>query len=222
MPPDDTSTASDATDTGTSTDTSTTTDTATTTAPDSTDTGGADDTSTVAEIAAVAAELGITPGQLKGRLEASKKWEQRAKKADEDAEAARRAAMSDQERAVEEARNAGKADAASEYGQRVAAAELRAALTGLVPDPTAIVEDLNLAKFVNEDGSVNTDEVARVRSTYEGVKPTFQGSADAGAQGGTVTEPTLDEQIAAAEKAGNVRLVMQLQNRKLTAPAASS
>lgn len=221
MPPDDTSTATDAPDTDAPIDT---TDTAPASPPaaDSTDTGDADDTSTVAEIAAVAAELGITPGQLKGRLEASKKWEQRAKKADEDADAARRAAMSDQERAVEEARNAGKAAAASEFGQRVAAAELRAALTGLVPDPTAIVEDLNLAKFVNEDGTVNTDEVARVRSTYEGVKPTFQGSADAGAQGGTVTEPTLEEQIAAAQKDGNLRLVMQLQNRKLAATAASS
>jgi len=129
--------------------------------------------------------------------------------------------MSDQERAVEEARNAGKAAAASEFGQRVAAAELRAALTGLVPDPTAIVEDLNLAKFVNEDGTVNTDEVARVRSTYEGVKPTFQGSADAGAQGGTVTEPTLDEQITAAEKVGDWATAGVLKNQKLAAIASS-
>jgi len=221
MPPDDTSTATDAPDTDAPTSTTDTAPAPPPPATDSTDTGDADDTSTVAEIAAVAAELGITPGQLKGRLEASKKWEQRAKKADEDADAARRAAMSDQERAVEEARNAGKAAAASEFGQRVAAAELRAALTGLVPDPTAIVEDLNLAKFVNEDGTVNTDEVARVRSTYEGVKPTFQGSADAGAQGGTVTEPTLDEQITAAEKVGDWATAGVLKNQKLAAIASS-
>lgn len=42
-----------------------------------TDTGNGD--ATLAEIKALADELGITPGQLKGRLEASKKWEQRAK-----------------------------------------------------------------------------------------------------------------------------------------------
>lgn len=220
MPPDDTSTSpSDATDTATTPDT--TTDTPPSSTPDSNDTGGADETSTVAEIAAIAAELGITPGQLKGRLEASRKWEQRAKKADEDAEAARQAAMSDQERAVEDAKKAGRAEAVSELGQRIAAAELRAALTGLVPDPSLIVEDVNLAKFVTDDGEVDNDAVAAFRAKYLGQKPSFQGSADGGPQGDSTQEPTLDEQIAAAQKAGNTRLVMQLQNRKLTALATS-
>lgn len=61
--------------------------TSTTDAAAGTDTGtaatdtttAADADSTIAEIKALADELGITPGQLKGRLEASKKWEQRAK-----------------------------------------------------------------------------------------------------------------------------------------------
>lgn len=219
MPPDDTSTStSDATDTDTTPDTTTNPDAQ---QADSTYTGGADDTSTVAEIAAIAAELGITPGQLKGRLEASRKWEQRAKKADEDAEAARQAAMSDQERAVEDAKRAGRAEAVSELGQRIAAAELRAALTGLVPDPALIVEDVNLAKFVTDDGEVDTDAVAAFRAKYEAQRPSFQGSADGGPQGDSTKEPTLDEQIAAAKQAGNVRLVMQLENRKLAALATS-
>lgn len=38
-----------------------------------------DPAKTLADIKAFADELGITPGQLKGRLEASKTWEQRAK-----------------------------------------------------------------------------------------------------------------------------------------------
>lgn len=219
MPPDDTSTSpSDGTDTAPPPDT--------TTAPDvqpadSTDTGGADDTSTVAEIAAIAAELGITPGQLKGRLEASRKWEQRAKKADEDAEAARQAALSDQERAVEDARKAGRAEAASELGQRIAAAELRAALTGLVPDPALIVEDVNLAKFVTDDGEVDPDAVAAFRAKYEGQRPSFQGSADGGPQGDSTKEPSLDEQIAAAEKAGDWAAAGQLKNQKLATLAGS-
>lgn len=58
------------------------TDTGTVNAPDTSDDGaGAAGTGdeTLAEIIALADELGITPGQLKGRLEASKRWEQRAK-----------------------------------------------------------------------------------------------------------------------------------------------
>jgi hypothetical protein len=221
MPPDDTSTStSDATDTATSTDTTTDT-TPDPPQTDSTDTGGADDTSTVAEIAAIAAELGITPGQLKGRLEASRKWEQRAKKADEDAEAARQAAMSDQERAVEDAKKAGKAEAVSELGQRIAAAELRAALTGLVPDPGSIVEDVNLAKFVTDDGEVDTEAVAAFRAKYEAQKPSFQGSADGGPQGDSTKEPSLDEQITAAEKAGDWAAAGRLKNQKLAALAGS-
>lgn len=61
-------------------------DATTTDADAATDTGAATDTSTdatpdatLAEIKALADELGITPGQLKGRLEASKTWEKRAK-----------------------------------------------------------------------------------------------------------------------------------------------
>jgi hypothetical protein len=38
-----------------------------------------DEAKTLADIKAAAEELGITPGQLKGRLEASRTWEQRAK-----------------------------------------------------------------------------------------------------------------------------------------------
>lgn len=64
MPEEGSTAEAAATDTGTaSSTTSTTTDT----------------DATITEIKALADELGITPGQLKGRLEASKKWEQRAK-----------------------------------------------------------------------------------------------------------------------------------------------
>lgn len=43
---------------------------------------GADGAVVLEEIRALVDELGITPGQLKGRLEASRKWETRAKQAD--------------------------------------------------------------------------------------------------------------------------------------------
>lgn len=143
-----------------------------------------DDTSTVAEIAEMAKELGITPGQLKGRLEASRKWEQRAKKADADLEAARLAGLDEQQRAIEEARTAGKAEATAELGQRIAVAEVKAALAGVVPNPEDIVVDLNMANYLTDDGEVDGSRVADLRARLEKLtRSSFTGSADAGPRG---------------------------------------
>ena len=148
---------------------------------------------TLAEIADMAKDLGITPGQLKGRLEASRKWEERAKAADQAAEAARIAALSDTERQIEEARAAardeGKAAALSEFGARVAAAEIKAALTGIVPDPAAIVDDLNIARYLTDTGEVDAGKVAELKAKYQAfAKPATSGSADGGPQGAPVHE----------------------------------
>lgn len=78
--------------------------------------------------------------------------------------------MSETEKAVAEAEARGRASAVSEVGQRVAAAEIKAALTGIVPDPGDIVEDLNLARYVTDSGEVDTKAVAALKKKYEGLK----------------------------------------------------
>lgn len=65
---------------------------------------------TLAEIKALAAELGISPGQLKGRLEASKKWEQRAKQNGTAAQTAAEKAQSAQQQLAAVAKALGLAD----------------------------------------------------------------------------------------------------------------
>lgn len=50
--------------------------------------------------------------------------------------------------------------------QRVARAEVKAALTGLVDDPDSIIEDLNLTRFVDDDGEVNEAALAALRTKY--------------------------------------------------------
>jgi flagellar biosynthesis/type III secretory pathway protein FliH len=72
----------------------------------------------------------------------------------------RREGMTDQERLVAEARQAGKAEALQAAGLQVAAAEFRALAAGKLADPAAALEDLNLARFVGEDGTVNKRSLA--------------------------------------------------------------
>lgn len=104
----------------------------------------------------------------------ARKHEKRAKDnstAAKELEKLKASMMSEQEKAVAEAEARGRQAAVGEVGQRLAAAEIKAALTGVVPDPAALVDDLNLAKYVGEDGQVDADAVAELRKKFEALKP---------------------------------------------------
>lgn len=178
---------------------------------------GDQDPTLLSEIAAMAKELGITPGQLKGRLDASKTWEKRAKKADEDAEAARLAGLDEAQRAIEEAEARGEAKGAAKSSTRLAAAELKAA--GV---PAEIVGDLDLSKFIDADGEVDTVKVAEVGGRYKALATPGPGSADGGPQGNPPPQQSIDDRIAAARADGNTELSISLNNQKLAALAAGS
>ena len=70
---------------------------------------------------------------------------------------------------VEAARKAGFAEAQQEYGIRLASAEVRTALTGIVPEDKLgeVVEDLNLARYVGDDGEPDTDAIQALREKYK-------------------------------------------------------
>jgi DNA repair exonuclease SbcCD ATPase subunit len=57
-------------------------------------------------------------------------------------------------------------DRAASLLQRAARSEVKAALAGVVDDPDAIVDDLNLARFVNDDGEIDSDAVNGLRAKY--------------------------------------------------------
>lgn len=99
---------------------------------------------------------------------------------------------SETEKAISEAEKRTRQVTLGEVGQRLAAAEIKAALTGVVIDPAGIVEDLNLSRYVNSDGEVDTEAVQALRAKYEALIPKPdgrpKGSADQGARGdGAVT-----------------------------------
>lgn len=113
----------------------------------------------------------------------ARKHERDAKKATRELEQVRKANQTDQEKAIEAAKDEGRKSALTEAGQRLAGAEIKAALSGVVPDPKAIVEDLNLAKYVNDDGEVDEDAVKALREKYAALNGGRKGqSFDGGAK----------------------------------------
>lgn len=113
--------------------------------------------------------------------------ERRARKAAERELAnLRRAAMSDQERAVAEAKAAGLAEAARAAAPRLVRAEFRAAAAGQVDQQTldAYLEDVDLAKFVGDDGEPDLTAIAaRIKRLGGGRPADFDGGARTSAAG---------------------------------------
>lgn len=118
-----------------------------------------------------------------------RKQEERAKvnaKAAKELERLKADQMSETEKAVAEAEQRGRQSALTEAGERLAAAEIKAALATIVEDPARIVEDLNLRKYLTDEGEVDAEAVATLRKKYEDIaKPGRpSGSADGGSRGG--------------------------------------
>ena len=94
----------------------------------------------------------------------ARKWEARAKEnsgAAKAAEKARLDAMSESERAVEEAKQSARAEAASTYGKRLAKTEFDALAGRRNPDfdSASALEFVDLGKFVGEDGEPDTKAI---------------------------------------------------------------
>lgn len=69
---------------------------------------------------------------------------------------------------VKAAEERGRESARMEYGVKLAGAEVRAALAGVVPDEqiTDIVDDLNLTRYVGDDGDVDAEAIKSLRDKY--------------------------------------------------------
>jgi hypothetical protein len=96
----------------------------------------------------------------------ARKWEQRAKENREAAkqlEQQRKAAMTESERAVAEAEERGRTAAVQQYGQRLARTEFIAEAARRNPgfDASQILDDLNLARYIGEDGEPDSKAIAK-------------------------------------------------------------
>ena len=125
-------------------------------------------------------DTGAAESESKDWAAEAEKWKALARKHEQAAksnstaaaelEKLRTASLSEQEKAVAEAESRGRQAAVAEVAEKLAAAEIRAALTGVVPDPAAIVEDLNLGRYV-QDGEVNTEAVEALKAKFAALAP---------------------------------------------------
>ncbi|QXC59337.1 hypothetical protein KSP35_13085 [Aquihabitans sp. G128] len=105
------------------------------------------------------ADLGLTPEQIVGRLEASRKWEERAKAnatAAKEFERVQRESLPEQERLVAEAKAAARAEVLAEVGGDRVRDAIRVATAGRAVDVEALLEGLDPSRFVAEDGQPDT------------------------------------------------------------------
>lgn len=83
------------------------------------------------------------------------------------------------------------AEVAATASKRLAAAELKAALTGITDNPADIVEDLDLSRYINEQGEVDADAVTRLRNKFVALAKPATG--DGGSSGsGAANKPAGD------------------------------
>lgn len=94
-----------------------------------------------------------------------KKWEARAKDnatAAKERDELRKQSMTDQEKAVEEASAKARAEERVRLSGRLARQGFLAAAAGRIPHAASVADDLNLARFVGEDGEIDEDGLAEL------------------------------------------------------------
>lgn len=70
--------------------------------------------------------------------------------------------MTEHEKAIAEARAEGKAEAVKVAAVRLAAAEFRAAAVGRLVDPAATLAELDMTRYVDDDGEVDSEAIAKL------------------------------------------------------------
>ena len=161
----------------------------------------------------------------KKALDAMKaKWkaaEDRARAAESAAaEALAKAEGKEKEYAAEQERRKVELEALSKANQRILKAEIRAQATAKLADPADALRFMDLSSFeVGDDGEVDAQAITAAIDNLIKQKPylaaqgerRFQGSADGGAR--KESGPALEDQIAAAQKAGNYALAIALKRQ---------
>lgn len=102
---------------------------------------------------------------------------------------------SELEKAVKQAQDETRAAVAREYGEKLAAGILRAELSQRMKpaDAEALIGDLNLAKYIGDDGDVDHDAL---KAVIDRVAPKGPPDLGQGARGGQSKPKSLDEAIS--------------------------
>lgn len=124
---------------------------------------------------------------LKKALEAERSARREAEKAakaqEKETDKLRTAQMSETERAIAEAKNTGRAEAMTEMGRRLAAAEFRAAAAAANLDVAEVVDLVDVGRFVTDNGEPDGKAIAAAVEKFTALRgepappvpPTFDG-----------------------------------------------
>lgn len=164
-------------------------------------------------------------------LEAMKKKERetRAKLREAQAEIAALTAPKDGDKTPDQLREEIERGVRAEFNERLARAEVRAAAAASFADPEDAVTFLNMSEFdVDENGDIDPSDIEDALKDLLAKKPHLakQDAAQGGSKkrvpevpadpaGGSHEPLSLDEKIAAAQKAGDFKTVIALQNERL-------
>lgn len=142
-------------------------------------TGTSTATAPQAPVAPTAEELQAQVDEWKGH---ARKHENDAKNRQKEIDTLKSKHQTEDEKAIDEAKKTGRREAALEMGSRMAATECRAALTGIVDDPADVVDDLDLSRYVKDDGEVDTAAVKALREKWEKITGRTSGGGQNGQQ----------------------------------------
>lgn len=152
----------------------------------------------------------------------ARKWEERAKanrKAAEELEKLKRQSMTEAEKAVAEAERRARAEAAREYGTRLARAEFRAhaAAKGLALGDD-VFDLIDTSRFVGDDGEIDEAAIKAAVAKLAKLAPKPGGTSGGdftGGNGGGTPPKSLQDQIREAEAKGDWRAARALKTQLL-------
>lgn len=129
----------------------------------------------------------------------ARKWEKLAKensKATEELDKLKKSQMTEQEKAVAEAKAAGASEASKTYGSRLAAAELKAAAAAKGINLSALDGLIDASRFVGEDGEVDTAAISKAVDKIAKAIPSGPQRGGADFNGGNGAGQITREQLA--------------------------
>ena len=113
--------------------------------------------------------------------------ERAAKVAQRELDNLKRSQMSETEKAIALARDAGKAEATTQFGVRLAQAEFKAAAAAKQVDITELLDDLNMSRFLTEDGEPDATAISQAVDRFAKAAP--QGEKPPNFDGGPRSTP---------------------------------
>lgn len=161
------------------------------------------------------------PGKaaIKAERDRARKAEREAKALAARLEELESANQTEAEKAVANARKEAIAEATSAANKRILRAEVKAAAAGLLSDPNDAIALLDLTQFeVGDDGDVDVDAITSAIEELVETKPYLAAKAQGFGTGGGGARPqssplTIEEQIAEAERSGDIRRSIALKNQ---------